>query len=139
MSEFIKLGDVIVTQDQADQCKRITGKTISDWANRQSENLVKDLHSGRLDTSRPYLLHELNWMASRYGFDDEDIILAMEDYRLVSTLYPSHKFKPPIYPPGFTPTDFGYKRYMCYRLNPERFGHFAARPARLRNKNLVPQ
>ena len=129
---MIPLSEHIIEQEEIDRCKRITGKTPADWMGATSNNLAKDLHSGRLNATRPYLQHELSWMCGRYGLDDDDIVWTMESFQSVRMWYPSYRFKEPIPPPGFSTE--GYKRIMCFRLNPDRFGHFASKSA----KRLVP-
>ena len=49
------LSEHIIEQEEIDRCERITGKTPADWMSETSNNLAKDLHSGRLNATPPLL------------------------------------------------------------------------------------
>lgn len=107
------------TQGYEAATTRHTGKTLQEWEEEFRRRLVSDIEHGRLNPDKWFLLHQLNGLATRYGFaSPDDIVVSMVPIKVLLTF---HSIKTPV-----DGANGEAKTMLAARLNPEKYGHLAS-------------
>ena len=108
------LAKVLAADDAQDLVRRMTGKTVQQWSEKWSVNLLKDVQSGMLNPDAWYLPSKQVWVTRQYGFADDDLVFAMIPVKLLKhynrdVKVPHDKMNGPD------------TKMLAFRLNPEKF------------------
>lgn len=104
---------VLAGEDALEILERMTGRTLKQYEQKWSQNLLQDVERGLLNPDAVFTLNKIQSITRRYGLDDDDLVFINVDTSLIVE-----------FNRGYAPKQKNghiAQEQVAFKLNPEKF------------------